>query len=91
MIKVDVRNNNVDQALRVLKKKLQEDGLFNELRKREFFQSRGEKERRARAAGKIRARKEQEKLGLKDQEEQKIEEELTSRLENFEIKQTKKN
>ena len=60
-MKVDVRNNNVDQALRVLKKKLREDGLFNELRNREFFQSKCEKERRARAAGKIRARKEQEK------------------------------
>ena len=30
-MKVDVRNNNVDQALRVLKKKLQLDGLFNEI------------------------------------------------------------
>ena len=29
-MKVDVRNNNVDQALRVLKKKLQVDGLFND-------------------------------------------------------------
>mgnify|MGYP003306004378 CR=1 FL=1 len=46
---------------RVLKKKLQEDGLFNELRKREFFQSRGEKKRRARAAGKRRAQKETKK------------------------------
>ena len=33
-MKVDVRNNNVDKALRVLKKKLQDDGLFNELRNR---------------------------------------------------------
>ena len=61
MIKVDVRNNNVDKAVRVLKKKLQEDGLFNELRKREFFQSRGEKKRRASAAGKRRAQKETKK------------------------------
>ena len=60
-MKVDVRNNNVDKALRVLKKKLQDDGLFNELRNREFFQSKGEKGRRARAAGKRRAQKETEK------------------------------
>ena len=33
-ISVEVRNNNVEKALRVLKKKLQEDGLFNELRDR---------------------------------------------------------
>ena len=35
--------------------------------------------------------KEQEKLGVKDLKEKKIQEELTSRLETFEIKQTKKN
>ncbi len=60
-ITVDVRNNNVDQAMRVLKKKLQEDGLFNELRNREHFVSRGEKRRKARAAGAARARKEEKK------------------------------
>ena len=60
-ITVDVRNNNVDQAMRVLKKKLQEDGLFNELRNREAFVSKGEKRRRAKAAGAARARKEEKK------------------------------
>ena len=49
-MRVDVRNNNVDQALRVLKKKLQQDGLFNELREREFYMSKSEKRRRAKAA-----------------------------------------
>ena len=44
-MKVDVRNNNVDQALRILKKKLQLDGLFNEMRERAHFTSRGEKRR----------------------------------------------
>ena len=57
-MKVDVRNNNVDQALRNLKKKLQLDGMFNELREREHFVSRGEKRRRAKAAGIRRCRKE---------------------------------
>ena len=60
-ITVDVRNNNVDQAMRVLKKKLQEDGLFNELRNREAFISKGEKLRRGKAAGAARARKEEKK------------------------------
>jgi|TARA_B100001778_G_scaffold319527_1_gene309100 small subunit ribosomal protein S21 len=60
-MKVNVRNNNVDQAMRVLKKKLQEDGLFNEMRKREHFISKGEKRRRAKAAGAARARKEEQK------------------------------
>ena len=56
-MKVDVRNNNVDQALRILKKKLQLDGMFNELREREHFVSRGEKRRRAKAAGIRRCKK----------------------------------
>ena len=60
-MRVDVRKNNVDQALRILKKKLQQDGLFNELREREHFVSRGEKRRRAKAAGKRRYQKEQQK------------------------------
>ena len=47
---VEVRNNNVDQAIRVLKKKLQQDGIFNELRDREFYMSRSEKRRKAKAA-----------------------------------------
>ncbi len=37
------------------------------------------------------ALKEKQKQGLLDQEHQQLEEELTSRLESFEIKQTKKN
>ena len=60
-MKVDVRKNNVDQALRILKKKLQVDGLFNELREREHFVSRGEKRRRAKAAGRRRMLKDQKK------------------------------
>ena len=66
-MRVDVRNNNVDQALRILKKKLQLDGMFNELREREHFVSKGEKRRHAKAAGIRRCKKElkkrQEELG----------------------------
>ena len=60
-MKVDVRNNNVDQALRILKKKLQLDGFFNELREREHFVSKGEKRRHAKAAGIRRYKKDQKK------------------------------
>ena len=35
-MKIIVRNNNVDKAIRVLKNKLQQEGVFNELREREF-------------------------------------------------------
>ena len=60
-MKVTVRNNNIDQAIRVLKKKLQNEGIFNELRKREYHETKGEKGRRKKAAGKSRAKKEEDK------------------------------
>ena len=40
MIEVTVRDNNVEKALRVLKKKLQKDGLFRELRLRQYYENR---------------------------------------------------
>ena len=58
---VEVRNNNIDKALSILKKKLQDDGFFNELRKREYYMSKGEKRRLSKAAGKRRVEKENEK------------------------------
>ena len=60
-MRVEVRNGNVDQAIRVLKKKLQQDGLFNELREREFYMSKSEKRRRAKAAAVRRQKKEDAK------------------------------
>ena len=65
-MRVEVRNGNVDQAIRVLKKKLQQDGLFNELREREFFTSRAEKRRREKAAGIRRQRLEDAKRELEE-------------------------
>ena len=49
-MKVEVRNNNVDKAIQIMKKKLQQDGLFNILREREFYESKGSKRRRTKAA-----------------------------------------
>ena len=60
-MEVEVRNNNMDQAMRILKKKLQQDGLFNELREREHYVSKGEKRRHAKAAAIRRYKKEQKK------------------------------
>ena len=57
-MRIEVRNNNVEGAMRVMKKKLQDDGIFNDLRNREYFVAKGEKRRRAKAAGKRRAQKE---------------------------------
>lgn len=60
-MRIEVRNNNVDKAIRILKKKLTEDGLFNELREREFYMSKGERRRKDREASKRRNRRELEK------------------------------
>ena len=45
---------DVNGAIRVLKKKLMREGFFQELRRRESFMSRGEKVRKAKAAGRRR-------------------------------------
>ena len=43
---VTVRDNNVDQALRVLKKKMQREGVFREMKNRRSYEK--PSERRAR-------------------------------------------
>ena len=58
---VEVRNNNVDKAMSILKKNLTEEGLFNELREREFYMSGGEKRRHERDAAKRRNKRNLEK------------------------------
>ena len=60
-MKVEVRNGNVDKAIRVLKNKLQQEGVFNELREREYYMTKGEKRRKAKAAAIRRTKKEEEK------------------------------
>jgi small subunit ribosomal protein S21 len=47
---IEVRNNNVEKALRVLKKKLLKDGVMKELRDRQYFQKPSFKKREARKA-----------------------------------------
>ena len=60
-MKIDVRNNNVDKAMRILKKKLTEDGFFNEIRQREYYESKGTKRRKAKAAAKRRSERDLKK------------------------------
>ena len=54
---VSVHNNNVDKAMRQLKKKLLRDGLFNEIRERRHFTSNTEKRLKAKAAANARHRR----------------------------------
>jgi|TARA_B110000444_G_C18704656_1_gene530704 small subunit ribosomal protein S21 len=51
---VDVRNNDVNGALRVLKKRMQNEGIFNEMRERTHYTAKSEKRRLAKAAGRRR-------------------------------------
>ena len=37
-MEVSVRDNNVEQAIRVLKKKIQKDGMMRELRQRQYYE-----------------------------------------------------
>jgi len=60
-VRIEVRNNNVDKAMRILKKKLTEDGFYNELREREYYESKGTKRRKAKAAAKRRSERDLKK------------------------------
>lgn len=52
-----VRDNNVDQALRLLKKKLQREGILREMRQREHYEKPSVKRAREKAEGVRRSRK----------------------------------
>jgi small subunit ribosomal protein S21 len=56
-LQVLVRDNNVDQALRVLKKKMQREGVFREMKRRRFYEKPSEKANREQAEAIRRARK----------------------------------
>ncbi|MFC4349346.1 MULTISPECIES: 30S ribosomal protein S21 [Kordiimonas] len=56
-MEVTVRDNNVDQALRALKKKLQREGVYREMKMRRFYEKPSEKKAREQAAAVRRARK----------------------------------
>jgi len=42
-VHIVVRDNNIDQALRILKKKLQREGVFREMKQRRFYEKPSEK------------------------------------------------
>ena len=54
---VTVRDNNVDQALRVLKKKMQREGLFREMKNRRSYEKPSERRARETAESTRRVRK----------------------------------
>ena len=56
-MQIIVRDNNVDQALRALKKKMQREGVFREMKRRSAYEKPSEKRVREKADAIRRARK----------------------------------
>lgn len=56
-VQVVVRDNNVDQALRALKKKMQREGIFREMKLRRHFEKPSQKKAREKAEAVRRHRK----------------------------------
>ena len=56
-MQVLVRDNNVDQALRALKRKLQREGVFREMRQRRFYEKPSARATREKSEAIRRARK----------------------------------
>jgi small subunit ribosomal protein S21 len=65
-VQVIVRDNNVDQALRVLKKKMQREGVFREMKRRRSYEKPSEKKAREKSDAMRRARKLARKQAIRD-------------------------
>ncbi len=66
LVTVSVRDNNVDQALRVLKKKMQREGIFREMKMRRDFEKPSVKKAREKAESVRRWRKMERKKRDRD-------------------------
>ena len=65
-MQVLVRDNNVDQAMRVLKKKMQREGIIRELKQRRAYEKPSEKRVREKAEAVRRAHKLARKKAQRD-------------------------
>lgn len=65
-MQVQVRDNNVEQALRVLKKRLQREGVFREMKRRKYFEKPSEVRVREKAEAVRRRRKAERKQAIRD-------------------------
>ena len=59
-----VRDNNVEQALKFLKKKMQREGIFREMKRRKAYEKPSEKRVREKAEAIRRARKLARKIAI---------------------------
>ena len=65
-LQVQVRDNNVEQALRVLKKRLQREGVFREMKLRKYFEKPSEERVRRKADAVRRSRKAARKQAIRE-------------------------
>jgi small subunit ribosomal protein S21 len=65
-MQVFVKDNNVEQALRVLKKKLQREGVFREMKRRRSFEKPSERKTREKSEAVRRARKLARKQAIRE-------------------------
>ena len=65
-MQVLVRDNNVEQALRVLKKKMQREGVFREMKQRRYYEKPSERGVREKAEAIRRARKQARKVAQRE-------------------------
>jgi small subunit ribosomal protein S21 len=63
---VVVRDNNVEQALRALKKKMQREGVFREMKRRKAYEKPSEKKAREKGEAIRRSRKAARKLAQRE-------------------------
>jgi small subunit ribosomal protein S21 len=66
LVTVNVRDNNVEQALKVLKKKMQREGVFREMKLRRDYEKPSEKKKREKAEAVRRWRKMERKKRDRD-------------------------
>lgn len=57
VIKIEVKDNNVEQALRVLKRKLQKEGFFKVIKMKSNYEKPSEKKKRIKTENKKRIKK----------------------------------
>ena len=57
VIKIEVKDNNVEQALRVLKRKLQKEGFFKIMKMKSNYEKPSEKKKRIKTENIKRAKK----------------------------------
>ncbi|APG07020.1 small subunit ribosomal protein S21 [Bradyrhizobium sp. JR7.2] len=65
-MQVLVRDNNIEQALRVLKKKMQREGVFREMKQRRSYEKPSERKTREKSEAVRRARKLARKQAIRE-------------------------